>query len=106
MLKTIRNKIISSKVYLMRVNSYMVVINSGMLMFLFLDRFNINLKIAFPVVFISTIVILLFLGFLEVKYFKGLSQEYNFVYDQNPRWLAVERKVNAIYEKMEQKEDG
>ena len=99
---SIRMYLIRAKAYVQRSMSYVSIVNSGMILFLFLSKlqesgFNINLqKFGIPI-FILTLFILMILGYLE-DFFGFYSAEKQFGSSRDPYISAIKQMQKDIEE--------
>ena len=106
------NKLISFwteiKIYLARANSYLIIMNSGALMFLLLDKLkaygvNINIQLYGILICILGFSALIFIGWLDSKL--GLfEQESKRASDRNPYATETLKNTKLILEKLNQHE--
>lgn len=100
----IRNGLMEWKVYLTRSNSYIVIMNSAMLIFLLLARlqdFGIKITITkyyIPICICSLLLMLLF-GFLDVK-FGFFKEEKRRTSGRNPYFLNLTKEVKRIHKRL------
>jgi hypothetical protein len=69
-----RDFLIQVKIYMARTSSYISLVNTAMILFLFLsnlEKYNINIRIKKWIIpmFIAGILVMLFFGYLEYKFF-------------------------------------
>jgi hypothetical protein len=88
------------KIWLARAGSYVAVLNMGMLMLLVLDKlkaygFTINLQSWGVALFFSTLILLIFVGYLDWK-FGLLRYETSRTQQQNPEIQQIRRDVEEI----------
>jgi len=93
----LRNKFIKLKVYMSRTTTYIALINSGMILFLVLDRLGIEVK-NFLFIFVIGVFGLIFLGWIEIELLKGRQQEFIEMFDYNPRLTRMNKRINEICE--------
>lgn len=116
--KTFFSKIIDSvlrgKIYMVRTTSYISLLNSGMLLFLFLvslkERGSISFEVDnwfFPIM-VGGFFVFLFIGWAEVKFFRGLQREGIIGFRYNPELMNLKTKVDEIHNHLfkEGKKDG
>lgn len=108
-LRKTRDFIIEMKVLMGRTISYLSILNSGMILFLMLSKLKELGYISFDLtntffIYFAGILILLFLGWLDVKILKGMQSEQARVMSLNPAWDDVRYKINYLYEKNKKNE--
>lgn len=98
-LKYIRRKIVELKVLINRANSYIAILNSGMIFFIFLNSLkqvgiNINLSMSLPI-FMGTFLILIMFGYIEDKlgFFRAEYKQNNL---RNELGLETLKRVKEI----------
>ena len=105
----IRDVLMEWKVYLTRSNSYIVIMNSAMIIFLLLAKLQelgVNITITqyyIPICGVSLILMLLF-GWIDVKlgFFK---EEKRRTSSRNPYFLNLTAKVEKIHERLDKIEN-
>lgn len=98
--KRIRSKIIHSKVFVQRAMGYIAILNSGMILFLFLSnlenyKIDIKLEVWFIPIFIMTVIFLIFLGYLEDKW-GFFSEESRVQSARNPYLSEINERLDRI----------
>lgn len=103
-----RSFLIRLKVYMARTGSYIGLVNTALLLFLFLsnlEKYNINVRIEswiIPLFIIGLCAMLLF-GFLEDKYgFYALEQKTT--QSRNPFWSEMMEKLDHIEKRIDELE--
>ena len=105
-LKKFREKLILLKMCITRSSSYITLINSGMILFLFLSKLKeaniikIHIRDYFIPLFIIGIFSLMVIGWIEIKYLKGMSTELKMVWEFNPEFRKLKKQVDSIYYKI------
>lgn len=96
------------KIMLTRSQSYIAIINAGMIMFLFLDKFkefgfDINLARWFVPIFIISMIVMTIVGYLDgvLGFF---SEEQRMKSDQNPYFVKIMREVRKVNERLDEME--
>ena len=100
----LKTRLMMLKVYWGRAVSYLSLINSGMILFLFLvslkERGYINAdldKYFFPIIILG-IFGLIFIGFIEIKLFKSYQEEFRIAFSLCPQLVKLETKIDEMYE--------
>ena len=107
----VRDKFLKVKVYIGRSNSYVVLLNSGMILFLFLSRLkemkiiNLDLSNSFIATVIITFIVLIIFGWLEVEKFSAFKREATVHFDNTPPFVEMKSKVDYLYNKSREKEN-
>lgn len=103
-----KNKLVLLKMYFLRSVSYLALVNSAMLAFLMLsnlERYGIDINMrtwALPIAVIGITTLILF-GWLEDKL--GLwSEENRIITARNPQIAELNKKMDALLEKVERLE--
>jgi len=106
----LRHKSMMLKTYVHRTTTYISLINSGMLLFLFLSKLkeagliNADLdKLFFPL-FIGGFFCLLLLGWFEINKLQGKQKESEIGFDLTPQWVDIHKKINYLYDKEKENE--
>lgn len=92
------------KIYIQRSLSWISILNSGMILFLVLDKikaygYNINItKLYFPLVII-TFILLVFAGFIEDK-LQIYKEERNWADVRSPNVTQVNEKLDEILQRL------
>lgn len=106
----LRNKLFLTKAYFQRTSGYINLINSTMILYLFLSQLKSSGYVDFEIkkyiipIIILGVAIFIFIGFIEIKVFKGWSEEMKIAFGLNPQYKDMKNKIDKIYEKMELKE--
>jgi hypothetical protein len=106
MLRKLRDRLMQYKIYINRTISYASIINSGMLLFLVLSRLkelgyiNVDLQEYFFIILFFGFIILLLIGWLEIKVFKGVQQENRIAFALTPPMVEMKEKIDYIYDKL------
>lgn len=102
-----RNFLMRIKVYLARAGSYIALINTTLIIFLFLsnlEKYNIDIRIEqwiIPISIIGVIMMILF-GFIEEKLgFYGEEQKVS--YSRNPYMQDIVKRLDSIEKKLDKK---
>lgn len=109
MLKFLRNKLMLFKQYISRTVTYLSIINSGMILFLFLSRLKeagyiqANLDKYFYVIFIVGLIALLILGWIDIKYLKAMQEENTINFYYQPPMVEMKSKIDEMYEDFKEK---
>ncbi len=104
MLKKIRTKSMLAKQYVARTVTYVSLINSGMILFLFLIQLkglgivNFDIESYFIPIFIGGLICLFILGWLEIKLFKGIQEELRISFQFTPQLVEMQSKLNDLWE--------
>ena len=97
---SLRKKLIYLKVYMNRSVGYLTLANSGMILFLLLSKLKENGTIGLEVdkffiqILLLGILLLIFLGWLEINKFKGIQTESLINKSLSPPWLEVNEKLD------------
>lgn len=111
-LKKLRRRFNIYKNYIARTTSYLSLINSSMILFLFLDKLsslgmiNFQLQKYFWWIVIITVMFLIVWGWFDTKISKTYSDEAALAFDYNPRNLELLRKVTEVHEWMEEQKNS
>ena len=92
------------KVYVQRSMTYIAVVNAVMLGFLFLDKlkaygFDFDMRIAAPTVLLCTVVICVFVGYLDQR-FGFHREEIKIQMENNPQLLEILSEVKDLKKKL------
>jgi hypothetical protein len=104
----LRESFIQGKVYLTRTTTYISLINSGMILFLTLGRLkdagivNVDLSHLFFPLLIVGYLILFFIGWFEVRVFKGMQIELRQRFELNPAFARLEKAVKRIEDRLDE----
>lgn len=106
LLGKIRDKLMESKLTIARAVSYMVLANSGMILFLFLSNLKENGIIGFdvgkyylPILGIGMITFFI-IGWIEINVFKGYESENRYTFSKSPPHVEMKRKIDELYNKL------
>ena len=106
----IRTILLNGKIFVSRSTSYISVINSGMILFLTLERLASrgvikisNLESYFFLFLGVGIIMLIIIGYFERK-LKGHSEESTICFNQNPPMKDMKMKLDYLYEKLKEEE--
>jgi len=103
--KAFREFFVNIKVYVNRTAGYLSIINSGMIIFLVLAKLkeagiaDFELSQYYPAIFISTMLLVTLIGFLEVKLMGGWKRESSIAFNVCPEFVEMKRKIDELYEK-------
>jgi len=96
------------KIWLGRAQSYIAIINAGMIMFLFLDKFkefgwDLELTKWFIPIFIGSMLVMTFVGYLDgaLGFFR---EEQKLKADKNPYFVKIMREVRKVNERLDEME--
>lgn len=110
MLNRCRDLFISFKYYLVRGTSYLSLINTGMILVLFLmglqDKGVIDLDIGTytPIFFVLGLAAIGFMGWFEVEVIKGTQKENTLSFDRSPPFVELKKEIHYVYNKMKEAE--
>lgn len=110
-LRGFRKKWVRVKLYVNRTSNYIQLLNAGMILFLFLSKLKevgiIHLQIEryFYIIVIIGIIFMIIIGWMEVKLFKGYSEEMRFAFELDPFHVEMRDKLNEIYKILKEKND-
>jgi hypothetical protein len=106
-----RTKIMYWKTYMSRAIGYASIMNSGMLLFLFLSKLKETGWISFDIdayflpIFFMTFVILITIGWIEVKFLKGIQEEASIGFALTPPMVEMKEKLDYMYDKLKKEEE-
>ena len=106
----IRENIMLSKQFIHRTVTYVSIINSGMILFLFLAELKERGIISFDLdkyfipIFVIGFIVLLLIGWFEVRVLRGFEEESRIGFNFTPQFVEMHNKINYIYDKLEVKE--
>ena len=112
MFSFIRHKLMLGKQYISRTNTYLSLINSGMILFLFLSRLKekgfiqTDLEKYFFIIFGGGLVTLLILGWFDIKFLKGMQAENTIAWNLTPPQVEMKEKIDEMYKDFKEKKDG
>lgn len=100
----LRSKIVHSKLFIQRAKSYLTVVNSGMILFLFLSQLekygiNINIKQWIIPIFAITLILLLIFGYLEDR-LGFYQEEARAQAKRNPYFKEINDRLERIENKL------
>lgn len=110
MLAKARNKLMYWKTYMSRAIGYASIMNSGMLLFLFLSKLketgwiSFDLDKYFLMIFFLTFVILISIGWFEIRFLKGIQEESTIAFALTPPMVEMKDKIDYLYNKLKEKE--
>lgn len=110
LLVILRKTLLRIKIYFTRTANYVSLINTGMIAFLFADKLNelgvlnVDLDTYFVLIFFCWCLLLIFIGWVEVTFIKGLQDEASQGFYLNPPLKDMKEKVDYIFDKMEKGE--
>ncbi len=99
------------KQYISRTVTYLSIINSGMILFLFLSKLKesgfiqADLDKYFFTIFIIGIICLLILGWIDIKYIKGMQEENTISFSYQPPMVEMKQKIDEMYEYFKEKKE-
>jgi hypothetical protein len=100
--KSLRNKLVRSKLFIQRALGYIAILNSGMILFLVLSRLenynmDIRLETWFIPIFLGTILLMVLFGYFEDRlgFFEEETSEAN---KRNPALVSINRRLDNIEE--------
>lgn len=104
----VRKVFTDAKIMLARSQSYIAIANAGMILFLFLGDFGVELDLQrwFVPIFIGSMLVMLFVGFLDDR-LGFFTEEQKLKSDKNPYFVKIMRevrKVNARLDELEKKQ--
>ena len=92
------------KYYISRTVTYLSIINSGMLLFLFLSKLkelgyiNADLDKYFIIIFGLGLFILLIIGWFDVNVIKGFQEESSFSFTLCPPYADMKKKIDELWD--------
>lgn len=101
--KRLRKFLVRKKIYMLRTLAYMNIMNSGMILFLFLSKLKEAQYISFDIskyivlIFVGGMIGLAFVGWIETNILGGFHEESTINFTYNPPMSDMRRKVNEIY---------
>lgn len=103
--QSIVKMIMSFKLYLDRSKNYLTIFNTSMLLFLFLEGLYSSRKFIlfnpsdyFIWILSGGLVLFIFFGWIEVKYFKAFQAESDLRFKLNPFMIDLKSKVDKLLE--------
>lgn len=101
-LSKIRNKILFIKQYIGRATGYLSLINSGMLLFLFLNKLKESGLISFntekyyvPIVILGSLILITF-GWVDFTFLRGIQEEAKIGFELNPYYVEMRNNIREI----------
>lgn len=101
----IKDRLLKLKIYIGRATTYLTIINSGMLLFLFLSTLkdkgaiSMDLDKYFILIFAVGLATLIVVGWIDINLFKGLQSEIRLAFEYNPPFKDIKDKVTYLFEK-------
>lgn len=111
MWKFLRDKVMLYKQYISRTTTYLSIINAGMILFLFLSKLkevgiiSWNLDRYTIVIFVVGTILLLVLGWFEIKVLKGVYSENTVSFYYTPPQAEMKAKIDEMYEDFKLKKE-
>jgi len=106
LLKKFRDWLIMLKIYFGRSQSYLSIANTSMILIVLLttlkDKGYVNFDITayfIPLVALG-MVLLILLGYFELKFFRGLNKEQEYYAQMNPFMVEIKDKIDSIETKL------
>jgi hypothetical protein len=102
--KKIQEVVMKSKQCITRTVTYLSIINSGMILFLFLSKLkelgyiSIELDNYFFIIFFLGLFLLLALGWMDIKILKGIQKENEIAFNFHPPMVEMRKKINDLWE--------
>lgn len=102
----IRNKFLFFKQCMHRTNTYLTLINAGMILFLFLNTLkekgviNFDLDKYFVPILITGIMFLFLIGWVDIRFFKGIQEESKISFSLQPPFVDMRNKINEIHKEV------
>lgn len=103
MFRFLRNKLMLFKQYISRTVTYLSIINSGMILFLFLSKLkesryiHANLDKYFYAIFIIGLILLLILGWIDIKFLRAMQEENTISFYLTPPQAEMKTKIDEMY---------
>ena len=94
------------KFHITRSISYMAIINSGMILFLFLSdlegrgTISFNVSKYFIPILIAGIILFSIIGWIEINLLKGIQSETNYSFSISPPFVEMKREIDELYSKL------
>ena len=110
-LRFIRKKLMLFKQYISRTVTYLSIINSGMILFLFLSRLKekgliqADLEKYFVAIFVFGITSLLIIGWLDIKYLRAMQTENTISFYLTPPQAEMKAKIDEMYKDFKEKKN-
>lgn len=108
-LRIIRKKLMLFKTCISRTVTYLSIVNSGMILFLFLNRLKesgyiqADLDKYFFIIFAIGIITLLIIGWIDIKYLKAMQEEATISFGYQPPLVEMKSKIDEMYEDFKEK---
>ncbi len=105
----LRTLLMKWKQYISRTVTYLSIINSGMILLLFLSKvkelgyINADLDKYFFAIFGIGVFSLIFLGWIDIKFIKGMQEENRIVFTLSPYHVQLRKDIDYIMEKLNEK---
>lgn len=109
-LRSIRNRFMMFKQYISRTVTYLSIINSGMILFLFLsklkerDVIQADLDKYFFIIFVTGLITLLIIGWFDIKYLKAMQEENTINFNLQPPMVEMKQKIDEMYDEFKKNE--
>jgi len=103
--RAFREFFVNIKVYVNRTAGYLSIINSGMIIFLVLAKLkeagiaDFDISQYYPIIFVTTMLLVTLIGFLEVKLMGGWKRESSIAFNVCPEFVEMKKKIDELYEK-------
>ena len=111
MLNFLRNKLMLFKQYISRTVTYLSIINSGMILFLFLSKLkeggyiSAELDKYFYIIFATGIISLLIIGWIDIKYLRAMQEENTIAFNLQPPMVEMKNKIDEMYDDFKEKKN-
>jgi len=105
LIRKIRNNTMRLKFYMHRTSSYLALINTGMILFLFLTKLKekdlilFDIEKYFFVIFVIGFVLLILVGWFEIGVLKGNQEEAKVQFNLNPEMVEMKKMVKELWER-------
>ena len=112
MLRFFRNKLMLFKQYISRTTTYLSIVNAGMILFLFLSKLkeagyiSMELDKYFYIIFVTGIISLLIIGWIDIKYLKAMQAENTIGFYFSPPMVEMKSKIDEMYEDFKERKNG
>jgi hypothetical protein len=106
-----RTKVMLFKQYIGRTTTYLSVINAGMILFLFLSRLKDAGVIFWDLdrytlwIFTLGIILLLIVGWIEIKYLRGVHEENTISFSFTPPFVEMKEKIDEMYSDFKKRQE-
>ena len=97
MKKKLTRYIFDLKQHIHRGTTYVSLLNSGMIFFIFLDALGIDIQKGFLIIFAGGLIFLFVIGWIDIKYLKGYQEEQKLWFERNPQLAEMGRQVEDIH---------